>query len=225
MGGKSQVLHAVTRLKESLPTDKYGVAVVGLVDGDRGQSVAGSVSWDCCEIENLMINVGAIEAAVKELNPSTTIGSEDISSAISESGTELINEEIALRVQNQIGTTVFRPTGDDLNELRQSYTNEADKLAAALTDEKYLDITTSAQKIVEEMISDESFMRRFRGKRLLKFIFGKMRLTNVSYEQFCYSVARHASKQPEIKTELEELFGAIDVIVSGQLEVLLTNEN
>lgn len=221
MGGKSQVLHAVTRLKESLPIEKYGVAVVGLVDGDRSKSAAGSVFWDCCEIENLMINVPAIEAAIKELNPELTVGSADISKAISECGTELQNEEIALRVQNEIGITVFRPTGKDIDELRKSYTGEANKLAAALTDERYNEITSSAKKIVEEMISDESFTRKFRGKRLLKLIFGKMGLTNISYEQFCYSVARHASKQPEIKSELEELFGAIDAIVNSQLKVLL----
>jgi len=67
MGGKSQVLHAVHRLRESLPPAKYGVAVVGLVDGDRAESPTGSVAWECCEIENVMINRMAIGAAVKEL--------------------------------------------------------------------------------------------------------------------------------------------------------------
>jgi energy-coupling factor transporter ATP-binding protein EcfA2 len=224
MGGKSQVLHAVTRLKESLPVDKYGVAVVGLVDGDRHSNVSGSVSWDCCEIENLMISAEALDGAIHEFDAESTVDSAELVNLITASGEELIDEEIALRVQQAVGTSTFRASGSNVDELRKSYSDEAARLASALTDEKYAEISSSSKTHVDQMIADGSFQRHFRGKRLLKLIFGKVGLTNVSYEQFCYSLARHAATQADIRSELEALFNAIDEIVNEQLASLLVED-
>jgi hypothetical protein len=143
---------------------------------------------------------------------------------ITASGEELIDEEIALRVQQAVGTSTFRASGSNVDELRKSYSDEAARLASALTDEKYAEISSSSKTHVDQMIADGSFQRHFRGKRLLKLIFGKVGLTNVSYEQFCYSLARHAATQADIRSELEALFNAIDEIVNEQLASLLVED-
>jgi len=176
MGGKSQVLHAVTRLRDSLPPARYGVAVVGLVDGDRGAGAAGAVSWDCCEIENLMINDDAVVAGVLELDATKGVTPAAVAGLVATAGADLREEEIRLRVQAAIGTAVFRPTGSTVAELRQSYKDEADRLAASLTDQRYAEITQAATTVVDGLLADGSFRRRFRGKRLLRSVFNRLGL-------------------------------------------------
>jgi len=47
----------------------------------------------------------------------------------------------------------------------------------------------------------------------------------VSYEQFCYSIARHAAAQADVKKMLGDLFGALDAIVDEQLAVLYRQDD
>ncbi len=99
MGGKSQVVAAVARLRKSLPVAEYGMVVVGLVDEDQaGKPPAGCTSWPFCEIENALLQPAVIATVVNQLDPERTLAASDVTKLLKEAATELRDDEIRLRI-------------------------------------------------------------------------------------------------------------------------------
>lgn len=222
LGGRSQVMGAVDRLRMSLPVDRYGVSVVGLVDADRGgEPPDGFVTWPFCEIENALLAPGSLVKAVSDLVNDTAI-TEDSAAAITLAAPEAMrDEEVRVRIAAELGTQFFRANGTDVVSVRASFEEFIAALRAVQESDVVEDVCHRVASEVDAELADGSFLRRYRGKRLLRLIYAALPLVNVSYERFCYTLARRAREDAPTMDALNKTFDQLDEVVDGQLKALL----
>jgi energy-coupling factor transporter ATP-binding protein EcfA2 len=222
MGGRSQVMTAVRRLQESLPVEQYGVSVVGLVDADRGQPEADSVvAWPYCEIENALLISEAIKLAVMDLDDTRSLALPEIEAIIQEAASRMRDEEVRVRVAAQLGTKVFRFGGVDVATVKHSLMSAIGELQALHDSGSIEEICDRVALKVDQELADRSFVRKFRGKQLLRKVFQALSIDNVSYERFCYTLANRAKVDVATAAELNCVFDELDRVVDAQLAVVL----
>lgn len=218
MGSKTQVAATVKRLGAGLPPVQYGVAVVGLVDGDRTAETSDQVvSWPVCEFENLLLRPEALSQVAGELGALTNPSPADVEASLETIATSRREEEIRLRVSAALPTIVFRPAGTTVEEIRAKFDEELRKHGARLDPELLTKLIGAAEVEVDEILAKHTYSQRFKGKELLRSIFGEMQLANVSYEQFCYALARTCKSDKDVVALVSEVFGALDGLVDKQL--------
>jgi energy-coupling factor transporter ATP-binding protein EcfA2 len=226
MGGKSQVVTAVKRLRDSLPIDKFGVAVVGLVDADQSiNPLDGCVTWSFCEIENALLHPRTLEMVAKELDPNFSLTDSQILALINDAGQDIRNEEIQLRITRELGAKTVRAQGADVKTIRELIDKFIKECVDAYATTKIEEVCTRVTVEVDLQLSDGSFIRRFRGKRLLRIVFSKLNLQNIGFERFCYLLASRVREEPEIASTLDAVFADLDAQVDGQLAKLLVKSD
>ena len=222
MGGRNQVADGVTRLRSGLPPEEYGVAVTGLVDGDRTEVVSpGVISWPVCEFENLLLSPAAIEAALKKLQPDVTHSSEEIQHHLDQIADERREEEVRLRVGAALPLTVFRLSGTSAEQIQELYEEQKAKLEPALTTAALEKTIDNARREVDEILKTGTHLSRFKGKALLRALYQRLSLQQVSYEQFCYALAQECKSTTEVRDQVEEVFAALDGEVNSELKKTL----
>lgn len=219
MGGRSAVESAVDRLKSGLPVEEYGVAVAGLVDGDRTETVKdGVVSWSVCEFENLLLHAPSIVAALTEIGePATPPDESRIEELIRQLATDRRDAEVGLRVRSKLPVIVFRPSGSTAEEIAQSIEAKIEEARQSVEPSAIEELRKSAEAAVEEILSGDSYAARFKGKALLRGLYNGLGLTRISYEQFCYAVAQQAKDAPEVRQLIDAVFAELDSHVNEQL--------
>lgn len=221
MGGRSQVLAAVGRLRDSLPVDRYGVSVVGLVDSDRaGADPEGCVSWPFCEIENALIQTDLINAALTALKV-PAVEPAALDAIIANAGESLKDDEIRLRVTRQLSSITIRPIGTTIDEIRHAYESSIAEMNTFLESDTLQIALDAANDEVNKFLADGSYIRKFRGKRLLRKIYAGLDLRNISYERFCYALAVAGRSHPATMSEINAVFDALDAAARKQTEILL----
>lgn len=226
MGGKSQVVTAVKRLRDSLPVHKFGVAVVGLVDADQGvNSLDGCVTWSFCEIENALLHPRSLGTVAKDLDSSFSMTETQVLDLINGAGQDIRLEEISLRSASELGTKTFRPNGTDVKTIRESIDKFLEDFTTSYDTAKIDEVCTRIKAEVDSQLLDGSFIRRFRGKRLLRIVFGNLNLQNIGFERFCYLLATRVREEPEVASSLDTVFAELDAQVDGQLAQLLAGSD
>lgn len=222
MGGRSQVIEGVKKLRNSLPVENYGVAIVGLVDADRASTDPdGCISWPFCEIENALLNSTIISEVVNAYLSNEDLTKESVDALFSEAGLRIRDDEIRMRVAQKLGTLRFRPKGLNPEEVMESYSDFVSSNGATFTEENIRIICSTVTAEVDGQLEDGSFLRRFRGKSLLRFVFGSLKVSNLSFERFSYLIAGRLRDDASIATELESVFNGLDGLVHDQLAQLL----
>lgn len=222
MGGKSQVISAVKRLKESLPIDKYGVAVVGLLDSDQATTLPPDcIGWPFCEIENALLRPQLIADALNESIEGLGATATGVERLLSDSGVALRDEEIAIRIARELGGKMFRAKGSDVAAVRKSVDDFIADLQAHTSGSKINDICARVTSEVDAQLDDQTFVQRFRGKRLLRLVFNGLAIPNLSYERFSYLVAGRVRSDVEAAQQLDTVFANLDAKVDEQLATLL----
>ncbi|MGH7866363.1 MAG: hypothetical protein ACREP9_01755 [Candidatus Dormibacteraceae bacterium] len=74
-----------------------------------------------------------------------------------------------------------------------------------------------AEAEVSQILSDDSYLDKFKGKDLLKGLYVTLSLGQTSYEQFCYAVAQKCKNSQQTKERVDDAFGALDSLVNDQL--------
>lgn len=219
MGGRSTVESSAGRLRLGLPAEEYGVAVVGLVDGDRTETLKdGIVSWPVCEFENLLLDPPSIVAALGAIGePSPPPSEEQIRETIQRLAEARGEEEVGLRVRANLPVIVFRPSGSTAEEIAQSFEEKVEEARKPLEDKKIEELRKDAEVAVDKILADGTYAARFKGKLLLRGLYNGLGLKHTSYEQFCYAVAQAAKQAPEVQALVEAVFGELDRNVNEQL--------
>jgi hypothetical protein len=219
MGGRSAVETAVGRLKSGLPVEEYGVAVAGLVDGDRTETVKeGVISWSVCEFENLLLHPHSIVAALTEIGePATPPDESQIEELIKRLSSERRDAEVGLRIRAQLPVIVFRPSGSTPEEIAQSVEAKIEEARKSVEPEATAELSKNAQAAVDAILNDGSYAARFKGKALLRSLYNELGLTKTSYEQFCYAVAQQAKDASTVRELIDAVFAELDKHVNEQL--------
>lgn len=222
MGGKSQVIHAVKHLRESLPIDSYGVAVVGLVDADQGTiAPPGCTTWSFCEIENALLHAEIISQVANELDSSKTTTTTSVNTLIKAVGTALRSEEITLRIAGELGTKTFRPKGIDPASVTASIDAFLEECRTAFDPASLQEICARVASEVDQQLTDGTYVKRFRGKKLLRDVFNSLDLKNIGFQRFCYQLAGRVRDDASIAVEIDSVFSRLDGQVDEQLASLL----
>lgn len=224
MGGKSQVLAAVSRLRSSLPAEEYGVCVVGLLDSDRSDSAPeGTVYWPFCEIENVLIVPELIRDVAGEL-AEVDLTVQKVTEILTTTAHQLRDDEVRLRVGYSLGVDIVRPSGTTADVVRESYKREIAKLSAKMSSNNIEDAVSAATSSVDRELADGSYVKKFRGKKLLRGAFNSLGLANFSYEQFCYTLAIRGKGLELISDPIHNVFSQLDAEVTRQMTPLLTRD-
>jgi predicted ATPase len=219
MGSRTQVETAVERLRAGLPAEEYGVAVAGLVDGDRTETVKdGVVCWSVCEFENLLLDPPSIVVALEEIGePETVPTGEKVEEILKRLAESRRDEEVRLRVHAALPVVVFRPRGATTEELMSSFEAQAEEARKPLAAENLDALRKNAETAVDKILRDGTYASRFKGKALLRGLYNELPLTTVSYEQFCYAVAQQCKDAATVKDAVDAVFTELDRNVDEQL--------
>jgi hypothetical protein len=210
-GGKGNVIRVVQELRGSLPSD-LGLRVFGVVDADRaGEAPAGIIPWPFASIENLLLNSDAIAtAALRLLDEATELTPEGVAALIEECAHERRNDEVRLRVSDALGARTVRLAGATEEDVATQIEQEAEALRRS--GEEISAAVSQATAAVDGALNDGSYLSKFRGKQLLRCVYGRLRLgdRNISYKTFSYAVASVCSERGETRQTLDAVFSAID---------------
>ncbi len=211
VGGKGNVIRVVQGLRRNLPEEHFGIKVFGLVDMDRSrQAVGGVVVWSVATVENLLLHAEGIAETVNALVPGRNMiaaQARDLLLGAAQSQREL---EIGLRVMDSIGARTIRIRGVSVAEIRQAINREVGGLN--LTDEQIEKMIADATAIVDQSLADGSYLKAFRGKDLLREVYGRLNLgeAQISFERFAYALARSCGSKAETKETLDGVFTEIE---------------
>jgi len=126
-----------------------------------------------------------------------------------------------VRIAAELGTQFFRANGTDAVSVRASFDDFIAGLRGVQESDVVEDVCHRVVSAVDAELADGSFLRRYRGKRLLRSIYAALPLVNVSYERFCYTLARRAREDGPTMDALNKTFDQLDEVVDGQLKALL----
>lgn len=219
VGGKGNVIRVVQGLRENLPEDHFGIKVFGLVDMDRSQRrTGGIVSWPVATVENLLLHPEAIVETVAGLVPNTQPSVEQARAVLLEAGSAQRDEEIRLRVMDAVGVRTVRIGGASVAAVRTAIEKQVGTLR--MSDADIEKVISDASEIVDRALQDGSYTRIFRGKELLRGVYGRLALgeAQISFERFAYALARACSSKAEVRELLESVFDRIEEQVHAQDE-------
>lgn len=208
-GGKGEVIKIVTKLREYLPSDSFGVKVFGLTDLDQTiNNNDGIFTLPVCMIENLLLNSTALFNYLQKLEITTFSTIEGVVSELTEIALASKTDEISYRVMKEFKTHTVRLKGATTEELKELVATEVSKVQSLLpedsiTQAKISDIT---QKI-EEYVNNGKVLTMFRGKAILntfyqKHISGK----NIPFSEFCYELAIYVADTGDVERMLNPIF-------------------
>jgi hypothetical protein len=132
------------------------------------------------------------------------------------------NSEISVRLTSLIGRQVLVPRGKSVEEVQASIDTHIDKLREIRNPQHLKNLFEEIVATVDAQLEDGSFVRRFRGKELLRGIYRELALPNISYSTFCYRLAELVRNDAEASAQIESTFVALDSEVDTQLSQLLT---
>ncbi len=79
--------------------------------------------------------------------------------------------------------------------------------------------------MVDGQLADGSYLRRFRGKKLLRSVYAKLALADVGFERFSYLLAAQVRDDGDVASELDQVFERLDAQVDEQLKGLLVGDD
>jgi len=210
IGGKGNVQRVVPALRTQLREEDYGIKVFGLVDGDReGANADGVVAWSVASIENLLLlNTQAIATCASGLL-GRDVGEDEILRLLREVAEAERDEEIRLRVMEAIGARTIRIKALTVEELSLQLEEARKSLNIGLDQrEKIVQDTTD---YITTAMADGTFVRKFRGKKLLRGLYQRLGLPakQVAYTDFVYSLARVAAGTEQVEAELDAVFASL----------------
>lgn len=211
VGGKGNVIRVVRQLRENLPEEHFGIKVFGVVDRDRSETnVEGVAAWDVATIENLLLDPRAIAAVANDLRDDTGATSDQVASLLVEAGREQRQEEIALRVMGAIGVRTVRIKGISVQEVKEAIANERESLDVG--DEQIEQIISVATTAADAALAEDSYLRVFRGKQLLRGVYAGLGLgdAQVPFDRFCYALARRCADLPTVRALVDSVFRQLE---------------
>lgn len=208
-GGKGNVINLVTRLRDHLRTETFGLRVYGITDRDQtSSSVDGVANLPVCMIENLLLDDDALLEYAQKLAIRELPDVASVKAALSQIVGELQTEEIEMRVMRAIKARTVRLRGSTLEGLKTSLASEILEVQRLLpADTELALILTQAKEEVDRIIRDGTASKDFRGKELLsrfynRFVFSKGK----SYLEFTYQLAEAVAKRDRVRTLLDPVF-------------------
>lgn len=211
-GGKGNVIKLVRQLREHLPEESFKIKINGLVDKDQSEnSLDGIFSLPVCMIENLLLDEEAIFEYFQSISITDFPDDEAVKAKLKEIANGFKNEEIAFRIMRKLKSHTARVFGITKEELKERLETEINEVKKLLPEDAHLDILISeVNSEVEKIISDGNTLKYFRGKNILKKIYGEfVQPKNISYSRFCYELAEVVAKKAAINELLNPIFDRI----------------
>lgn len=214
-GGKGNVIKLVRQLREHLPEESFRIKINGLVDKDQSEnSLDGIFFLPVCMIENLLLDEEAIFEYFKSINITDFSDHKAVNEKLKEIANCFKNEEIAFRIMRKLKSHTVRVSGITKEELKKRLETEIDEVKKLLPEDEHLDtLISEINNEVEEIISNGNTLKYFRGKNILKKIYGDfVQPKNISYSRFCYELAEVVAKKVAINELLNPIFDQIENI-------------
>lgn len=209
VGGKGEVIKIVTKLREYLPEDSFGVKIYGLTDLDQSSSVTSGVyALPVCMIENLLVNNMAIINYLNSIGINRFSTEADVSAAFASIVDSIKNDEISYRIMREIKPYTVRVRGTSIEEIKSVYTSELEKVKGLIPNDANLEtLISSVTNSVNALITNGEALKTFRGKALLKaFYLAYVQETNKSFTEFCYELAGFVALTGSVETILNPIF-------------------
>jgi hypothetical protein len=203
--GRSEAIRHARQLQDTLGIELPGLPVFALVDADReAPDDETIVAWPASMIENLLLDPWAIWNLLEPYaNRVPFDGEEAVADALSRIAQSQRDDEIRLRVQDQLGRLVLNPSlssdgdqlrlnVDDLSSSAQIFLDDVSSRASALIE--------AATAEVDQILQDGRHLERFRGKQLLNAFYADSHLGGIfSKQAFIIEVARRAASGDRIR--------------------------
>lgn len=218
-GGKGNVIKLVQQLREHLPEESFKIKINGLVDKDQSEnSLDGIFLLPVCMIENLLLDEEATFEYFQSINITDFPNDEAVKVKLIEIANYFKNEEIAFRIMRKLKSHTARVSGITKEELKKKLETEINEVKKLLPEDEHLDILISeVNNEVEKIISDGNTLKYFRGKNIMKKIYGDfIQPKNISYSRFCYELAEVVAKKATINKLLNPIFDQIENINSEE---------
>ena len=208
-GGKGEVIKIVTKLREYLPEQTFGIKIFGLTDMDQsGTSLDGVFTLPVCMVENLLLNGQALHKYLQSVGVITFSSSDAVTSELKEIANSLKDDEVSYRVMKGLGSHTVRLKGNSLDQLKQLMGEEVLKVQSLLpqdpqAQEKIQQITSEVDRLIQE----DKAIQLFRGKAILGAFYNKhLSAKNIPYSEFCYELANLVAATGEVEGILNPLF-------------------
>lgn len=214
-GGKGNVIKLVQQLREHLPEESFRVRINGLVDKDQSEdSLDGIFLLPVCMIENLLLNEEAIFEYFQSLDIAEISDIQAVKEKLKEIADGLKSEEIAFRIMRKLKSRTVRISGITKDELKNKLENEIDEIKKLLPEDNQIDtLILEVNHEVDKIISDGNVLKYFRGKIILKKVYGDfIQSKNISYSRFCYELAEIVAKKTTVSEILNPVFDQIENI-------------
>ena len=212
-GGKGNVIKLVQQLKEHLPEESFKIKIHGLVDKDQSDdSSNGIFLLPVCMIENLLLNIDAIFEYFQSLSITALSSATLLDEKLTTIASGLKDEEISFRIMRKLKSHTTRISGTTKEELKSRLELEITEVKKLLpTDEQIEALISEANNEVEKIISDGNILKYFRGKIILKKLYGEfIQPKNISYPRFCYELAEIVAKKKTVSELLNPIFDQIE---------------
>jgi len=210
-GGKGNVINTVKRLRQHLSEENFNISVCGLTDMDQNisQSIEGVFSLPVCMIENLLLVPEIISEYLQKNNISMTL--DEVKSALDTISTEIVNNEIGIRISKRLKPKTIRVCGTNKEEINKSLEEQIEDMRSSIPEEVELDKIISETKVqVDKIISDKKALKEFRGKEIISQFYGKfIKNKEIGYSKFCYELAQAIAQKGEIEKLLNPVFDQI----------------
>lgn len=187
---KRDVIMSVQRLRQD-GLELPGTPVFGLVDADTDGATGDEhvVSWPVAMVENLLLDAEAIFAVLAPFGAQTNASSVlAVQSALEVAVRGREQDEVRLRVQRQlpVGRLALRP--DQLSEAEKVARSESDAWLAKLAALDVPSLTAAARAEVDDIVSAGTQLERFHGKKLLRAVYGQLRVAEAQLGQAAFAL-------------------------------------
>lgn len=208
-GGKGEVIKIVTKLREYLPEQSFGIRIYGLTDMDQAASSQNGIfTLPVCMVENLLLDGQAIYGYLQSIGVTTFSSQEDVVSELKTIAAAQKDDEVSYRVMRELGSHTVRLRGKSVEELKELMDKELETVQALLSeDAKTQEVVTKVTGDVEKIIQDDKTLQLFRGKAILGEFYNRhISDKNISYSEFCYKLANNMTDSDEVKDLLNPVF-------------------
>ena len=213
-GGKANVIKTVQELREHLPENAFGIKIFGIIDYDQTTTtVNGIYQLPVAMIENLLLHNDCIQQCLIALGSESAPSTEDIDTFLRQAVSELRDEEIEFRVMRRLRPTTIRLRGKNLKEVKECTKSAILEVESLVPDDQKLqDIISEIEVEVDKIIVDNTALKLFRGKIILKKIYQKYIPTSrISYSKFCYELAEITARLGKCDNLLNPLFDQLSL--------------
>jgi predicted ATPase len=224
LGGKTEVEKATLLLNQILTEKLVGFPVYAIIDADLDVKIDNSsliFRWKFCTIENALLDPLSIFEVLEPYKEKTGIlTKEQVEVELLEICKEITPDEKERRLRKMFPSFHFNFRGKNIEELVKEREGGIEELKKYFTNQEEIDKQIqNINEEVEKMFSDKSVFLKFNGKEVLRKFYQKNvseKDIGMSFEVFCYSVAKRIGETDRTPVSIKETLTSIQKSLKAQ---------